>query len=54
MIEKEAKPRSYAEVVRCLAKKEEYMKTQEEYYTETTPPRIFKSQYQQQPTIEIP
>jgi hypothetical protein len=40
---KEAKPRSYEEVFRGTSKKEEYRKTQEEDYRDTTPPRIFKS-----------
>jgi hypothetical protein len=54
MTEKEAEPRSYAEAIRGPSKKEEDMKTQEEDYRDTAPPRRFRSQYQQQPTIEIP
>jgi hypothetical protein len=53
MIEQEAEPRSYAEIVRGPSKEED-MKTQGEDYRDTAPPRRFKSQYQQQPAIEIP
>ena len=53
MIEKEAKPRNCAEAVRGPSK-EENMKTQGEDYRNTTPPRRFKSQYQQQLAIERP
>jgi hypothetical protein len=53
MTEQEAEPRNYAEVVRGPSKEED-MKTQEEYYRDTAPPRRFRNQYQQQPAIEIP
>jgi hypothetical protein len=46
MIDKEAEPRIYAKAVRGPSKKEEDMKTQEDY-RDTAPPRIFRSRYQQ-------
>jgi hypothetical protein len=44
--EQDADPRSYVEAVRGPSKEED-MKTQGEYYRDTTPPIIFKSQYQE-------
>jgi len=43
MTKQEAKSRSYVEAARGTNKKEEDMKTQEEYYRDTAPPRIFRS-----------
>lgn len=51
--EQEAKPRSYAKVVKGPSKEED-TKTQGEDYRDTTPLRRFINQYQQQPTIERP
>jgi hypothetical protein len=45
MIEKEEEPRIYAESLRGPCKKEEDMKTQEEYYIDTAPSRRFINQY---------
>jgi hypothetical protein len=49
---KATKQRSYAKTLRGYLKKEEGKRNQEEYYRDTTPPKIFKTQNQQQPTIE--
>jgi hypothetical protein len=53
MTKQEVEPRSYAKDVKGPSKEED-MKNQEEDYRENTPPRIFKGQYQQNPSIEIP
>jgi hypothetical protein len=52
--EQEEEQRSYAEIVRGSPKKEEGKKIQEEDYRDTAPPRRFRIQNQQQPTIERP
>jgi hypothetical protein len=54
MTEQEAKPSSYAKSIIGPPKKEEEKNIQEEDYIDTAPPRRFRSQYQQQPVVEIP